>query len=82
MPKGASCRSCDGQGSRTTEDRENVFRTVTKTCGPCRGSGVDPGPSNGRRRTFGPKKGQEDDESLDRAADSFLRRHGYGKGGL
>jgi DnaJ-class molecular chaperone len=77
-----ACRACDGRGSRTTEDRENVFNVTTTKCSRCNGVGIEPGPSKGKRRSFGPKKeDDEDDQNLNRAADRFLRRHGFGRGG-
>lgn len=82
MSKNGACRSCDGRGSRTTEDRENVFLVTTTVCSRCRGTGSEPGPSTGKRRPFTPRQEQDDDEqSLDQAADAFLRRHGFGRGG-
>lgn len=76
------CRSCDGRGSRKTEDRENVFKVTVRECGACRGTGRVPEPSKGERRFFRKApKSEDDDNDLNRAADRFLARHGFGKGG-
>ena len=77
-----ACRGCDGRGERSTEDRENMFRVTVTKCSRCGGAGVEPGPSKGKRRSFGPKPDDDDDDqNLNRAADRFLKRHGFGRGG-
>ena len=75
------CRSCDGRGYRLTEDRENVFRVTRSNCSPCSGTGRNPEPSTGKRRRFAKKADDDDDGGLDRAADKFLARHGFGRNG-
>jgi len=75
------CRSCDGRGHRLTEDRENVFRVTKSVCGACSGTGRKPEPSKGRRRFAKRTPDDEDDNNLDRAADKFLARHGFGRNG-
>lgn len=76
------CRSCDGRKTRVVKDRENVFSERTVTCGACNGTGKKPGPPKGDRKFFRrAAKSVDDDNDLNRAADTFLARHGYGKGG-
>lgn len=75
------CRACDGRGSRSVEDRENVFKVKVTTCGACSGSGRTPESKGGKRFFRRTPKSVDDDNDLNRAADNFLARHGFGKGG-
>lgn len=76
-----ACRACDGRGKSRTTDRENVFRVTERICSRCGGSRKEPGPPKGKRRRFFRRREEEDDGDLGRAADNFLRRHGFGKNG-
>lgn len=79
---GECCRACDGAKVRKRADRENVFRVTTSVCSRCGGTGREPGPPKGDGRGFRrAPKSEDDDNDLNKAADSFLRRHGYGKNG-
>lgn len=77
------CRSCDGRGERKATDKENVFKVTVSKCSACNGTGRTPEPSKSGKRGFFRRapKCEDDNNDLDRAADKFLARHGFGKGG-
>lgn len=74
---GDVCRACDGRKERTVEDRDNCMKSTTKMCSRCNGTGVEPGPSKGKRR-FGrkPKDDEDENPSIEEMTRAFLRRHG------
>lgn len=80
---GECCRGCDGRGATSRQDKENVFRAPTaRECSRCHGTGREAGPPKGDGRGFRrAPKSADDDNDLNTAADAFLRRHGFGKGG-
>ena len=77
------CRACDGRGGRKTVDKENVFKERVTTCSACGGSGkTSAPPKDGARRGFRrAPKSEDDDNDLNAAGDTFLRRHGFNKHG-
>lgn len=82
MAKNEACRACDGRGVRKSVDKENMFKETVTNCSRCGGARAEPGPPKGDGRGFRrAPKSADDDNDLDRAADTFLRRHGYGKNG-
>lgn len=78
-----ACRACDGKGERTVEDRENCMKSITRVCSRCNGAKKEPGPPKGDGKRFFRRtpKSEDDGNDLDRAADLFLAKHGFGKNG-
>jgi hypothetical protein len=84
----ATCRACDGRGYTVKIDKNNVLKEGIKiTCSRCGGSGFEPGPSKskggGRWRGGGSRQEEtEDEKDVNRAADTFLKKYGFGKWGV
>lgn len=78
-----ACKGCDGKGDRIVGDKDNVLKAgVKRTCSRCGGSRKEPkGPPKQARGFRRAAKSEDDDNDLNRAADLFLARHGYGKNG-
>jgi len=73
---GDTCKGCDGRKVREHTDKDNVMKTIKKTCSRCNGSGLEPGPSKGKGR-FRPKPKDPDEvQSHEDMVREFLARHG------
>lgn len=73
---GDTCRACDGRKVNVREDKDNVMKSIKKTCSRCNGTGVEPGPSKGRRWRGKPKDPDEE-PTIEEMTRDFLRRHGH-----
>lgn len=78
-----ACRGCDGKGETRSTDKDNVFKETVRVCSRCGGGKREPGPpkGDGKRNFRRAPKSEDDDNDLNRAADTFLARHGFGKNG-
>ena len=75
--EGEMCKECDARGVKNARTVEGVKHDANP-CAVCRGSGVESGPSKGKRRFFASHQKQDDNEmSMEAQTRAFLRSKGF-----